>query len=210
MKPQRNHCPTCGTELEGWERFCRSCGAELTVADLSTREGASGSREEETAVSGPTVEQTPQWPTPSEPGAVDSRPQPATASQRPRAGRRPQRIVWAVAAIAGALVLLATVAGVAVALDRGSSKGGHSASGTSVPTTLNRSLPTTVPALFDDLRPPNYIRPAYDSACSDVPASVPDRCQRRHQNRHQHLFGERGRVWFPAVADVSSHRCPCR
>ena len=45
MKPQRNHCPTCGTGLEGWERFCRSCGSELTMADLSTSEGASVSLE---------------------------------------------------------------------------------------------------------------------------------------------------------------------
>jgi hypothetical protein len=71
------------------------------------------------------------------------------------------------------------------------------------------------PCVFDHLcptddGPPNYFSPAYYSGCSDVPGSIPERCQWRHQNRRQHLFGERGRDWFPAVADVSSYRCPCR
>ncbi len=164
MKPQRNHCPTCGTGLEGWERFCRSCGSELTVADLSTSEGASGSREEETAVSGPAVDQTLPWPTPPAPGAVEGRPQGATASPQSPAGRRPQQIVWAGAAIAGAVVLLATVAGVAVALDRGSSDGDHSASGTSAPAALNRPVPTTLHASSTTSAPPTTTAPPTTSA----------------------------------------------
>ena len=39
---EMNYCSSCGTRQEGWGRFCRACGVELTVAILPTAKGQAG------------------------------------------------------------------------------------------------------------------------------------------------------------------------